>query len=434
MTDVKNRPYVLISCDAHAGADLLDYKPYLEKQFHDEFDAWADSYQEDAWGKLDTEMMDTDDPNLRIGVSSFGSIYNWDSRKRLEHMDGDGIAAEMIFPNTVPPFYPRGIINAAGPATAEEYRLRRAGIKAHNRWLVDFCSQAPGRRVGLAQIFLDDVDDAVSEVRWAKESGLIGMLIPADHTLKLVNLYERRLDPLWAACVDVGLPVTRHSIFVGPPETEETGEATDAIGMYESIPLFRRGLAHVILGGIFERYPDLKFIFTETTTSWVPEELEMMNQVFAQALIKGTHPYASSHRAAKALSKRPSDYFHTNVWIGASVMTRMDMENRHQLGVDRIIWGSDYPHHEGSWPYTNLALRRIFSGVPEGEVRAMTSENAAKVYGLDLDFLQKIADNIGPTPAEVARPVTAEELPKLSMCGAVAEAIGTLNGPSARTI
>ncbi len=74
MTDVKNRPYVLISCDAHAGADLLDYKPYLEKQFHDEFDAWADSYQEDAWGKLDTEMMDTDDPNLRIGVSSFGSI------------------------------------------------------------------------------------------------------------------------------------------------------------------------------------------------------------------------------------------------------------------------------------------------------------------------------------------------------------------------
>ena len=84
-------------------------------------------------------------------------------------MDGDGIAAEMIFPNTVPPFYPRGIINSAGPATAEEYRLRRAGIKAHNRWLVDFCSQAPGRRVGLAQIFLNDVDDAVSEVRWAKE-------------------------------------------------------------------------------------------------------------------------------------------------------------------------------------------------------------------------------------------------------------------------
>ena len=63
----------------------------------------------------------------------------------------------------------------------------------------------------------------------------------------------------------------------------------------------------------------------------------------------------------------------------------------------------------------------------------MTSENAAMVYGLDLDFLQKIADNIGPTPDEVARPVTAEELPKLSMCGAVAKAIGTVNGPSART-
>ena len=104
--------------------------------------------------------------------------------------------------------------------------MRWAGVKAHNRWLADFQAQAPGRRAGLAQVFLDNLDDAIAEVHAAKAAGLKGILIPADHTLKLVNLYERRLDPFWAACCEVGLPVNRHSLFVGPPETEETGVAT----------------------------------------------------------------------------------------------------------------------------------------------------------------------------------------------------------------
>ena len=93
-------------------------------------------------------------------------------------MEADGIAAEVIFPNTVPPFYPSGVISAAAPTSPEDYRRRWAGLRAHNRWLVDFCAQAPGRRAGIAQVFLDDVDDAISEVRWARNAGLAGVLIP----------------------------------------------------------------------------------------------------------------------------------------------------------------------------------------------------------------------------------------------------------------
>src|SRR3990167_3627646 len=157
MTESEGRPYVLISCDAHAGADMLDYKPYLERRFHDEFDAWAASYHEDAWGKLDEEVSCADDPNVKLGISSFLSPYNWESDTRIAHMDSDGITAEVVFPNTVPPFYPRSIINAPAPGNAEEYRLRWEGVKAHNRWLADFCAQAPGRRAGMAQVFLYDV-------------------------------------------------------------------------------------------------------------------------------------------------------------------------------------------------------------------------------------------------------------------------------------
>ena len=182
--------------------DLLDYRPYLDHEFRDEFDAWASSFK-DPWSELDLELAQ-DDPNLHLGPASFLSPYNWESDRRLEHMNGQGIAAEIVFPNTVPPFYPSGFVTAGAPSTPEEYRLRWAGVKAHNRWLAEFCAEAPGRRGGLAQVFLNDIEDAIAEVRWAKKKRLAGIVIPPDHITKLVNLYERHLDPFWAACCELG--------------------------------------------------------------------------------------------------------------------------------------------------------------------------------------------------------------------------------------
>jgi hypothetical protein len=96
---------------------------------------------------------------------------------------------------------------------------------------------------------------------------------------------------------------------------------------------------------------------------------------------------------------------------------------RHQLGVDRLMWGADYPHHEGCFPHTTLALRLLFNDIPEDEVRQMTSLNAAKVYGLDLNKLQAVADKIGPTVKEIATPVRPDELPSGSLGHTVSEAI-----------
>ena len=136
--------YCLISTDAHAGADIQGYGQYLPKAFHDEFDAWAATF-DDPWSNLDDEMHDRDDPDIVMGRASFVSRYSWESDTRLEHMDAEGIAAEVVFPDTVPPFYPSGIITALAPRTEDEFRHRWEGVKAHNRWLADFCAQAPGR-------------------------------------------------------------------------------------------------------------------------------------------------------------------------------------------------------------------------------------------------------------------------------------------------
>jgi len=413
--------YAVISVDGHAGASLRDYKPYLASEFHDEFEAWAATFH-DPWADFDQELSDTDDVFLRIGVSSASSPYNWESEERVTILEEQGIVAEVLFPNTVSPFYPSGAVTAPAPLP-HDYRQQWAGMQAHNRWLVDFCNKAPGRRAGLAQVFLSNLDDAIAEVRWAKEQGLAGVIIPSDHMQHLVNIYERRYDPFWAACCDVGMPVHRHAIAVGGPETAETGPAVIAIGVYETHQYFARTLSHLMFGGVFERFPELQFVMTETGASWIPEELQRLDYSVILGAKKGEAAYPLYHRAVEDFKKLPSDWWHTNMFVGASLMQSADIAARHQLGADRMMWGADYPHHEGSYPHNRLSMRLMFADVPEDEVRKIVSQNAAKIYGFDLEALQKVADRVGPTVAEMATAVRREEMPAASFSFTVGEAI-----------
>jgi predicted TIM-barrel fold metal-dependent hydrolase len=417
-----SRRFVLISADGHAGANIPDYKAYLPKKFHAEFDAWAPGFR-DPWVDYDNDLADTDDVNLRIGVASSLSPYNWDSDKRLQHQDEQGIAAEVLFPNTVPPFYPSGSITAPAPTNEKDYHYQWAGMQAHNRWMVDFCARAPGRRAGLAHVFLNNLDDAIAEVRWAKKAGLAGVIIPSDHMSHLVNLFERRLDPFWAACSDVGMPVHRHTIAVGPQETEDTGPAAVALGAHEAHLLFSRGLAHLMFGGVFQRFPDLHVVFTETGCAWIAAELRRLDWSVRLGKIKGQTAYPLYHRTVETLDLTPTEYFRRNMHVGISLAVRKDLDARYELGVDKLMWGADYPHHEGCFPYSTLALRLLFCDIPESEVRTMTSLNAARVYGLDLEKLQQIADKIGPTVAQIATPVDPSELPNANLGHTVSEAI-----------
>ena len=138
--------YTVISSDGHAGGDIQDYRPYLARRWHDDFDAWAAGY-----------------------VNPFADLLapiayrSWDSDRRLAETESDGIAAEVLFPNTVPPFFTEGNLVAL-PPTAEDYARRWAGVQAHNRWLADFCARTPGRRAGVVQVFANVMDDALAEV------------------------------------------------------------------------------------------------------------------------------------------------------------------------------------------------------------------------------------------------------------------------------
>jgi predicted TIM-barrel fold metal-dependent hydrolase len=410
--EVEARPYVVISTDGHCGADLWGYKPYLESKYHEEFDAWAREFA-DPWNAVD-EVADS----RRVGVASYTDSYNWDGPRRTEHMDSQGIAAEVLFPNTAPPFYPTNSISAPGPRDAKEYEYRSAGLRAHNRWAADFCAEEPARRAGLAQFFIYDVDDAVAEIRRAKEAGFKGVLLPGDHVLQTCNLYYPKYEPIWGVCEELDIPLHRHGVLPTEAATAEAGDASPTIGMLESRFFATRSVTHLVMSGVFDRHPGLKLVMTENTAAWSIERRQFLDQWYDASSTPGTLAHIFGADALAKLSKRPSEYMATNVWYG-TFLTDQDMEHRHEIGVDRMMWGADFPHHEGTSPFTTKALRANFAGVPEDEVRAMLSDTAVKVYGLDLPSLEKVADRIGPSVDEINVPLAEDEVPRFpdeSMC------------------
>src|SRR3954453_12309448 len=155
--------YTIISVDGHAGAELRAYKPYLASRWHDEFDAWAADYV-----------------NPFADLLAPTAYRNWDSDRRLAETESNGVVAEVLFPNTVPPFFAQGNLTALEP-TVVDYERRFAGVQAHNRWLADFCGAAPGRRAGVAQVFLNDLDDTLREVAWAEQNMNVcgGIMLPS---------------------------------------------------------------------------------------------------------------------------------------------------------------------------------------------------------------------------------------------------------------
>jgi predicted TIM-barrel fold metal-dependent hydrolase len=243
------------------------------------------------------------------------------------------------------------------------------------------------------------------------------VLIPGDAGA----LYDERYDPLWAASCDLDLPVHRHAIIV-TDNTTGFATAAAAVGAHEFQFWVGRVIGHLVLGGVFQRFPDLKFVITETGCSWVPPELHKLDAEIGFGKRPGQGQVVFGE-AVEGLDLSATEYFRRNCWIGMSTVRPDEIALRHEIGVDRLMWGADYPHTEGSFPHTRLALRLLFSDVPENEVRTMTSTSAAGVYGCDLEALQRIADEIGPTVAEVATPVLPEELPSESMSASIMPAL-----------
>ncbi len=397
---------LVISSDCHAGLPAAEYRDYVDPQHREMFDM-ALPVQNEMLQKASQKFLVADvNREWRRGREADLSGA-WDHEARLRVLDGDGIAGEVIFPDGItemntPPF-------GAGlslPTEEVDPELQWAGARAHNRWLAELCQMAPERRAGVAIVpALWDVDEAVREVRWARDKGLRGVLLPCMWG-KLAPYHHPKYDPLWAACQELGLVIHFHS---GPAPTEDYfggsmfaadgPELPGAVGIYISEVAWWnvRPLTFLIWGGVFERFAELKVAITEGTCIWVPSYLELLDQRYEVTPYSAKLGDYTSH-----MSMKPSEYFARNVRVGASCMPRREAELRHEIGLDNIMWGSDYPHPEGAWPQTREQMVETFRGLPAAELAAMLGGNAAAFYDFDTAALQPLVDRIGPEPSAFA--------------------------------
>ena len=363
------------------------YREYLDPAYRDDFDAWREKYK-----------------NPFRDLQDGGRVRNWDDERRIGDLDAEGVVGEVVFPNTVPPFFPSFVLFARPPKD-DEYPHRLAGLRAHNRWLADFCARHPERRAGIGQIFLNDVDDAIEDVRWIKEHGLRGGVlissIPPD--VKYIKpLYDPCYDPLWAVCEELEVPVNTHG-GTGLPDYGRY--PTAALLLISEVSFYaQRPFVQMLLSGVFERFPGLRFVMTEMGAAWLPPMLERLDGVLDQIRRTGRTGelrYSEEH----ILPRSATEYFRQSCVLGVSMPGADDVEAMDVLGVDTFMWGGDYPHNEGTAPFTKEHLRQRFSETPEPVLREVLAGNAARVYGFDLAALAPYAAEVGPTVDELREPL-----------------------------
>ena len=307
----------------------------------------------------------------------------WNSSVRTQVLEGEGVVAEVLFPNGGVPF--------GGFGESAKHELRGVGNRAYDRWLLDFADDSPGRRAALAMLTVHDLDATVSEVSWAARSGMKGVIIPTLPGKGLPPYYDECYDPLWGACQDHEMPVHVHG-GGGTPDYGDYGIVSMLMYATEATFFSHRNLWVLIWSGILDRFPRMQVVFTETRADWVPGALRLLD---------GIHSAPFFRHVQDTAKLKPSEYFERQCHIGASFMGSHEAAIRHDIGLDSLMWGADFPHVEGTWPRTRRSLARCFEGIPIADVRKILSENQARLYGFDLDALQPIADRVCPTVEEL---------------------------------
>jgi predicted TIM-barrel fold metal-dependent hydrolase len=404
-----NEKVVIVSCDTHIGPrlkeDLRQYCPQRYLEDYDAFLSYVDSLEGIVGGSR--EALNATDGH-------------WDPYSRLRDLDEDGTSAEVLFhgsQNGEPiPF----IISdpSIGMASMErrydvDYELAGVGRHIYNEWLADFCSVQPERHVGLAHLPMWDIDAAIKEAEWARAHGLRAVNFPCESGPTENNrsrwagqhfYNDPAWDPFWAAVQDLGMTLCTHG-GAGDPQMELPGGGP--CWMIEAQDKGKWPMHRMIFGGVFERFPGVKLVLTEYPGQWWKIRVDDLDSTMGYSMSLDDPP------------KRPSDYARTNVFLGASFMSRFEaldaIENDYWQNV---IWGTDYPHVEGTWlrpgpgeiPQSQLSLRYAYHDFDPMKVKAMLGLNGINVYGLDGDHLHKLAQTINaPTVADVVTPI--DEVP-----------------------
>jgi predicted TIM-barrel fold metal-dependent hydrolase len=406
----------IVSSDCHIGLALPAHKEYLESRYHEKLDEYiamvSEMFEQRATQRATVRKYMTPEKFRRS--RAFSDQVSSDNERRIKELEADNVVGEVLFADGASvPFTGAFGLNEA--IEGEALELAMAGQRSHNRWLAEFVD--PSRQVGTAILNYADVDAAVREARRAADSGLRSVALNGIQT-NVPPPWDESFTPLWDALEDADLPISFHAGSGTPPPSNafamrgvatlaSFGPLQWAINITEAGVSGHRPLWFFIWSGVLERHPRLKLVFTEQGSGWIANAVRYMDWQWEYG----------PHSEDTLIPRRPSEYWAEQCFVGSSIMTHYEVAHREEIGVANMMFGTDFPHSEGTFGKTILYLNHVLSGtgITDAEVRALLGENAVRCYGLDLATLQSLADRVGPTMDEILTPTDAALDPETIM-------------------
>ncbi len=355
------------------GADglLIEGQPLLEQNF---IDLRAGRASGD-WSPVGTKVEDA------AGTGS--------AEQRLSEQDTDGLAAEVLYPNMVAgPVLWRNITHD------EPYK---AMVRAYNDWLgEEYCSVNRERLIGMGVLPWTSVDDCIEEMEHCAKLGLKGVMLG---TLPSANGYPTpEDDKFWAAVVDMQMPITCHVAFnnTGKRANQPTFRypiEDPAIMAKVRRPLLEWitnfglrpavSVTQMVMSGVFDRFPTLQMYFAETRLGWVPFWLEHADLWYDRHV-----GWAQELLGFQPMKRKPSEYVNDHVSFSVQY-EHVAVELRHHVGIDHIMFATDFPHIECEYPNTLPLVEAIYANVPSNESYRILAGNVINYFGLDRDIIKK---------------------------------------------
>jgi predicted TIM-barrel fold metal-dependent hydrolase len=376
--------YKLISSDSHIVEPPNLWQDRIDPKFKDRAPFMAEEEDTDQWYVDGTHKFGAigvaGGAGLRLeGEASKLSLKGrfevnvpkggYDPHAHVKDMDVDDVAGGLLYPS-------EGLFTWGIPDTD----LLSAVFRAYNDWLADFCKPYPDRLKGIAMINLDNVSEGIEELRRCVSMGMPGAMIA---TGPFVRYDDRRYDPFWDAAQDIGIPLAMHigcmrSDIYLPAHQADMLNHDPVVFSAQVIPTVMTSIAAMIFGGVFERFPKLRVGAVEFEVSWVPYFLNRMDDTYKNRVAGYSGTRFQDDNAL------PSDFWLNNCFVGFQE-DALGMELRHYVGVDNLLWGSDYPHGESTFPKSREIVADILKGVPEDEQAKIAGGNSARLYGFNLD-------------------------------------------------
>jgi predicted TIM-barrel fold metal-dependent hydrolase len=286
-----------------------------------------------------------------------GAVGGYDPVERLKDMDVDGVDAEVLY----------GTVGGGFLNQTDDPELKLALVRAYNDWLADYCRAAPERLIGLAEMPYWDLAQTLAETKRARDRGLRGIILPGvpwDH-----NYTEAHWEPLWDLVEDLDLPVHWH--LGAKPITPRLAENMMIFNACQK-SMLSEPIASVIYGSVLQRHPKLQVVSVEGGIGWAAFLVPWMDNVFRR----------HRHWQHSPLTEEPSAYFQRQVKL-TFMEDAVGVRERHTIGLDCLMWASDYPHADSTWPHSQATIAEDFAGVPEAEVAQIVGSNAARLYGIE---------------------------------------------------